>query len=114
MCANGGGARAEGEAHQRRPPASMTKMMTVLIAMERVRDRQLSLDDPVRASAWASRIGGSQVYLAEGESFPLGEMLKAVMIASANDAAVAVAEHIAGSTSAFVALMNEGAKGPGR
>src|SRR5262249_54569138 len=61
-------------------------------------------------SAWASRIGGSQVYLAQGETFPLGEMLKAVMIASANDAAVAVAEHIAGSTEAFVDLMNKRAK----
>jgi D-alanyl-D-alanine carboxypeptidase (penicillin-binding protein 5/6) len=72
----------------------MAKMMTVLIAMERVRDGTLSLDEPVRASAWASRIGGSQVYRA-GRGFPLGEMLKAVMIASANDGAVAVAEHVA-------------------
>src|SRR5712691_9959453 len=92
----------------------MTRMMrTVLIAMERVRDHQLSLTDPVRASAWASRIGGSQVYLAEGETFPLGELLKAVMIASANDAAVAVAEHIAGSSAAFVELMNARAKALG-
>src|SRR5947199_9882936 len=111
--ADSGTVLAEHDAHKRWPPAAMAKMMTVLIAMERVRDRQLSLDDPVRASAWASRIGGSQVYLAEGESFPLGEMLKAVMIASANDAAVAVAEHIAGSTSAFVDLMNERAKALG-
>src|SRR5712691_1883059 len=92
----------------------MTRMMrTVLIAMERVRDRQLSLEDPVRTSAWASRIGGSQVYLASGETFPLGEMLKAIMIASANDAAVAVAEHIAGSSAAFVELMNARAKALG-
>jgi D-alanyl-D-alanine carboxypeptidase (penicillin-binding protein 5/6) len=113
MDADSGTVLAEHEAHKRWPPASMTKMMTVLIAMERVRDHQLSLDEPVRASAWASRIGGSQVYLAEGESFPLGEMLKAIMIASANDAAVAVAEHIAGSTTAFVDLMNERAKALG-
>jgi serine-type D-Ala-D-Ala carboxypeptidase (penicillin-binding protein 5/6) len=113
MDADGGTVLAEKDAHKRWPPASMTKMMTVLIAMERVRDRQLTLDEPVRASAWASRIGGSQVYLAEGETFPLGEMLKAIMIASANDAAVAVAEHIAGSTSAFVDLMNERAKALG-
>ena len=89
---------AEKEAHKRWPPASMTKMMTVLIAMERVRDGAATLDEPVHVSAWASRIGGSQVYLSEGETFSLGEMLKAIMIASANDAAVAVAEHIAGST----------------
>jgi D-alanyl-D-alanine carboxypeptidase (penicillin-binding protein 5/6) len=84
----------------------MTKMMTVLLAMERVRDGSMSLDDPVPVSPWASRIGGSQVYLAEGETFPLGEMLKAIMIASANDASVAVAEKIAGSSAAFVDLMN--------
>src|SRR5580765_5780592 len=101
---------AEHEAHKHWPPASMAKMMTVLIAMERVRDKTASLDDPVRTSAWASRIGGSQVYLAQGETFPLGEMLRAVMIASSNDAAVAVAEHIAGSTDAFVELMNKRAK----
>src|SRR5581483_4277189 len=113
MDADTGTVLAEREAHKRWPPASMAKMMTVLIAMERVRDGSLSLDQPIHASAWASRIGGSQVYLAEGESFPLGEMLKAVMIASANDAAVAVAEHIAGSTAAFVDLMNERAKALG-
>src|SRR5438309_8949604 len=104
---------AERDAHRRWPPASMTKMMTVLLAMERVQDGSLSLDEPVRTSAWASRIGGSQVYLAAGETFPLGEMLKAIMIASANDAAVAVAEHIAGSSAAFVDLMNARAKALG-
>src|SRR2546422_9713139 len=91
----------------------MTKMMTVLLAMERVQDGALWLDEPVRTSAWASRIGGSQVYLAAGETFPLGEMLKAIMIASANDAAVAVAEHIAGTPAAFVELMNARAKALG-
>src|SRR5437763_2523655 len=111
--ADSGTVLAEHDAHRRWPPASMTKMMTVLLAMERVQDRTLSLDEPVRTSAWASRIGGSQVYLAAGESFPLGEMLKAIMIASANDAAVAVAEHIAGSTAAFVDLMNARAKALG-
>ena len=110
---DGGTVLAEKDAHRRWPPASMTKMMTVLLAMERVRDGTLKLDEPVRASAWASRIGGSQVYLAEGETFPLGELLKAVMIASANDAAVAVAEHVAGSTAAFVELMNARAKALG-
>jgi D-alanyl-D-alanine carboxypeptidase (penicillin-binding protein 5/6) len=104
---------AERDAHRRWPPASMAKMMTVLVAMERVRDGAASLDEPVRASAWASRIGGSQVYLAEGETFSLGELLGAVMIASANDAAVAVAEHLAGSTAAFVELMNARAKALG-
>ena len=92
------------------PPASMTKMMTVLIAMEQVRDRVLSLDEPITASAWASKIGGSQVYLSEGEQFSLRDLLASIMIASANDAAVVVAERIAGSTDAFVGMMNRRAK----
>ncbi|TMA82386.1 MAG: D-alanyl-D-alanine carboxypeptidase [Deltaproteobacteria bacterium] len=96
--------------HLRWPPASMTKMMTLLITMERVRDKSIGLDDMVTASAWASKIGGSQVYLREGERFPLRELLKAIVIASANDGAVAVAEYVAGSTDAFVALMNQRAK----
>jgi len=111
--ADSGTVLAERDAHRRWPPASMTKMMTVLLAMERVQDGSLSLDEPVRTSAWASRIGGSQVYLAAGETFPLGELLKAIMIASANDAAVAVAEHIAGTSAAFVELMNARAKALG-
>lgn len=111
--ADSGTVLAEKEAHKRWPPASMTKMMTVLLAMERVHDGKLSLDEPVHTSAWASRIGGSQVYLAAGETFPLRDMLRAIMIASANDAAAAVAEHIAGSTPAFVDLMNERAKALG-
>jgi D-alanyl-D-alanine carboxypeptidase (penicillin-binding protein 5/6) len=113
MDADSGAVLAEEEAHKRWPPASMTKMMTVLIAMERVESGSLSLGEPVRASAWASRIGGSQVYLAEGETFPLDELLKAIMIASANDAAVALAEHIAGSSAAFVDLMNARARALG-
>jgi D-alanyl-D-alanine carboxypeptidase (penicillin-binding protein 5/6) len=100
----------ESEPHLQRPPASMVKMMLVLLTMERVADGRLSLDDEVRASAWASRMGGSQVYLKEGETFPLRDMLRAVVIASANDASVAVAEHIAGSTAAFVDLMNARAR----
>jgi len=93
--------------HLRWPPASMTKMMTLLITMERVRDKSIGLDDMVATSAWASKIGGSQVYLAEGEQFPLRDLLASIMIASANDAAVAVAERLAGSADAFVELMNK-------
>ncbi len=93
--------------HLRWPPASMTKMMTLLITMERVREKAVGLDDVVTASAWASKIGGSQVYLRESERFPLRELLKAIVIASANDGAVAVAEYVAGSTDAFVTLMNQ-------
>jgi D-alanyl-D-alanine carboxypeptidase (penicillin-binding protein 5/6) len=100
----------ESEPHRPWPPASMVKMMVVLLTMERVADGRLTLDDDVRASAWASRMGGSQVYLKEGEVFPLRDMLRAVVIASANDASAAIAEHIAGSTGAFVDLMNARAK----
>lgn len=92
------------------PPASMVKMMTVLLAMEQVRAGQLSLDDPIPTSAWASSMGGSQVYLAEGEQFPLRDMLAAIMISSANDASMAVAERIGGTSDGFVELMNKRAQ----
>ena len=110
MDADSGTVLAESNADKQWPPASMTKMMTVLLALERVRSGQASLDEPVTTSARASKTGGSQVYLAQGETFPLRDMLSAIMIASANDASVAVAEHLAGSTEAFVQLMNQRAK----
>ena len=96
--------------HLKAPPASMTKMMLILLVAERVRDGSLHWDDPITASAWASKIGGSQVYLKQGEVFPLSEMMQAIVIHSANDASVAVAEAVAGSSEAFVDLMNERAK----
>ena len=103
----------EKEAHRQSPPASMTKMMLMLLVAERVRDGSLHWDDPIPTSAWASRIGGSQVYLKQGEIFPLRELMQAIAIHSANDAAVAVAEAVAGSSDAFVDLMNERAKALG-
>jgi serine-type D-Ala-D-Ala carboxypeptidase (penicillin-binding protein 5/6) len=103
----------EKDAHHPWPPASMTKMMLMLLVAERVRDGSLHWDDPIPTSAWASRIGGSQVYLKQGEVFPLNEMMQAVVIHSANDAATAVAESVAGTSSAFVDLMNERAKALG-
>ncbi|RKZ11820.1 D-alanyl-D-alanine carboxypeptidase [bacterium] len=90
----------------RRQPASMLKMMTELLVLERVAEGDLAMDDPVRVSAKASRMGGSQVYLAHNEVFPVVELLQALAIHSANDAAAALAEHTAGSTEAFVDLMN--------
>jgi len=108
--ADSGTVLAEREADKQWPPASMAKMMTVLVALERVRAGRFSLDEPVRVSEKASRTGGSQVFLAAGETFTLGQLLEAVMIPSANDASVAVAEHVAGSTTAFVDLMNERAR----
>ncbi len=96
----------EQNADLQRAPASIVKTMLELIVLERVASGQLRLDEPVTVSAWASRIGGSQVYLAQGEVFPLEDLLKAIVIASANDACAAVAEHVAGSTDGFVDLMN--------
>lgn len=97
----------EKDAHVPRPPASMVKMMTALIAMEHIRDGKLNLTDPVTASRWAAQMGGSQVYLKEGEILTVESLLKAILIHSANDATTALAEHIAGSADAFVDLMNE-------
>ena len=110
MEAETGTVLAESDAHRRWPPASMVKIMLVLLTAERVAGGRLSWDDPVKVSAWASHMGGSQVYLREGEVFPLREMTQAVAIASANDAAAAIAEHIAGTVPAFVDLMNQRAQ----
>ncbi|MCL2774142.1 MAG: D-alanyl-D-alanine carboxypeptidase [Oscillospiraceae bacterium] len=92
------------------PPASVTKVMSLLLIMEALDDGRISLDDKVTVSDYASSMGGSQVYLEPGEEMTLNDMLKAIVVASANDATVAVAEHIAGSVDAFVARMNERAK----
>lgn len=97
----------EKDAHTPLPPASMVKMMATLIVMERIRDGSLKLSDMVTISRWSAQMGGSQVYLKEGETFTVEDLLKAVMIHSANDATAALAEHIAGSTDAFVDLMND-------
>ena len=89
------------------PPASVTKIMTLLLVMEAVDEGRVSLSDTVTVSERAAAMGGSQVYLKVGEEMCLEEMLKCVVIASANDCAVALAEHVAGSEAAFVALMNK-------
>ncbi|MCK4401648.1 D-alanyl-D-alanine carboxypeptidase [bacterium] len=93
--------------HRKLPPASMVKMMLALIVMEKVKHDEISLSDKVKVSRHASMIGGSQVYLREGEVFTLRDMMKAIMIKSACDAAVAVAEHMSGSTKKFLVLMNK-------
>jgi serine-type D-Ala-D-Ala carboxypeptidase (penicillin-binding protein 5/6) len=110
MDAESGTVMFEKNPHLAGPPASMTKMMLMLLIGERVRDGSLHWDDPIPTSAWASKIGGSQVYLKEGEVFSLAEMMQAIAIHSANDAAVAVAEAVAGSSEGFVELMNERAQ----
>lgn len=91
-------------------PASVLKLMDLLIILERIDQKQLSLQDPVTVSAKASHISGSRVWLAEKEAFPVDEMLYALIVQSANDVAVALAEKVAGSTEAFVELMNKRAK----
>lgn len=101
----------EGEnVHLKRSPASVVKLMTALVVMEKLAKGEVKLTDQITASREASKIGGSQVYLKEGESFTLEELMKAMLIASGNDAAYTIAEHIAGSKDEFVKLMNEKAK----
>ncbi len=101
----------EGEnVHQKYPPASITKLMVACIVMERLAKGNVKLTDMVTTSKEAARIGGSQVYLREGEVFSLEDMMKAMMVASANDAAYAIAEFVGGSKEKFIAMMNEKAK----
>lgn len=88
------------------PPASVTKVMTLLLVMEAIDAGKISLSDTVTVSAHAASMGGSQVYLKEGEGMTVEEMVKCVVIASANDCAVALAEYVAGSEENFVAAMN--------
>ena len=100
----------ESNADEAYPPASVTKIMTLLLVMEAVEAGRAHLDDIVTVSAHAASMGGSQVYLKDGEQMSLEDLLKCVVIASANDAAVALAEHIAGSEETFVNMMNARAK----
>ena len=95
---------------ERRSPASITKIMTLLLTFEAIESGKVSLTDQVVTSEHASSMGGSQVYLAQGEVQTLDTMIKCIAVSSGNDASVAVAEHIAGSEEAFVALMNEKAQ----
>lgn len=87
-------------------PASVTKIMTMLLVLEAVDSGKIALDDMVTGSAYASSMGGTQIWLKEGEQLSVDDMLKAVAVGSANDCAVALAEHLAGSEAAFVELMN--------
>lgn len=91
---------------EHRSPASITKIMTILLIFEQLEKGTISLEDSVTVTAHAASMGGSQVYLAEGEVQELETLLKCIVVASANDASVAVAEHIAGSEPAFVDMMN--------
>ena len=96
--------------HTPREPASVTKVMTLLLTMEAVDSGALSYDDAVTGSAHAASMGGSQIWLKEGEQMRVEDLIKAVCVVSGNDAAVALGEHLAGSEEAFVTRMNERAK----
>jgi len=100
----------EKNADERRSPASITKIMTLLLAMEALERGEVGLQDEVVTSEYASSMGGSQVYLAAGEIQTFETLLKCITVASGNDASVAVAEHISGTEEAFVALMNKRAE----
>ena len=100
----------EDQADAKGYPASVLKLMDLLIILEKIEQKQLSLQDQTPVSARASHTGGSRVWLREKESFTVDEMLYALMVQSANDAAVALAEKIAGTTDAFAQLMNTRAK----
>jgi D-alanyl-D-alanine carboxypeptidase (penicillin-binding protein 5/6) len=101
---------SESNASKPLPPASMTKLMTAYVVMKSVASGNTAWDDKVAISARASNVGGSQVYLREGEQFSVRELMQALMIQSANDSAIALAEHIGGSKEGFVEMMNSSAK----
>lgn len=96
--------------HEKRACASVTKVMTLLLVFEAIDSGKLSLDDTITASEHAASMGGSDIWLENGETMSADDMIKATVVASANDAAVALAEHISGSEDAFVEKMNERAK----
>jgi serine-type D-Ala-D-Ala carboxypeptidase (penicillin-binding protein 5/6) len=92
------------------PPASMTKIMTLLLIMEALDKGKIQMDEKVRASEYAASMGGSQIFLEPGEEMTVEDLLKGIAIASGNDASVAMAERIAGSEEQFVSMMNQKAK----
>ena len=100
----------ESNSHERLAPASVTKVMTMLLIMEAVDGGKITMEDMVTASEAAAAKGGSQIYLKVGETMSVADMVKSIAVSSANDCACAMAEHIAGSESAFVDMMNARAK----
>lgn len=100
----------EKKSHEKLPPASITKIMTMLLTMEAIDKGKLKLSDKVTASEYASSMGGSQIFLEPGEQMTVEELLKGVAMASGNDASVALAEKIGGTEKNFVKMMNDRAK----
>lgn len=110
LCADTGEVIYEKNAYEHLSPASVTKVMSMLLVLEAIESGKISLDDEVSTSENAVAMGGSQIWLEQGEMMTVDELFKAVVIASANDACTALAEYIAGSTASFVTMMNERAK----
>ena len=110
MEASTGQVICEENAQERRSPASITKIMTLLVIFDHLGTGRVKLDSEVMTSAYAKSMGGSQVFLEEGEVQTLETMIKCIAVASGNDACVAVAEYIAGSEEEFVKLMNQRAE----
>lgn len=100
----------EKNAHEKMHPASVTKIMTLLLVMEAIDSGKISLEDRVVTSDYASSMGGSEIWLAPGEEMSVHDLIKATAVSSANDAAVALGEHVAGSNDGFVAMMNRRAQ----
>lgn len=107
MDADSGAVMFEKNSHERLAPASITKVMTMLLVMEAIDRGELKLDDQVTVSEYAASMGGSQIFLEVGEVMSVEDLLKGVAMASANDASVALAEKVAGSEELFVRMMNE-------
>lgn len=103
----------EKDSNKKLPPASMTKIMTMVLIMEAIESGKIKLDQKIRTSEYAASMGGSQIFLEAGEEMTADDMLKGIAIASGNDASVAMAEAIAGSEEAFVKMMNNKAKAMG-
>ncbi len=103
----------EKNSHEKLPPASVTKIMTLLLIFDALAQGKIKLEDMVTTSTYAASMGGSQVFLEEGETQTVETMIKCISVASANDASVAMAEHIAGTEELFVEMMNERARGLG-
>ena len=103
----------EKNAHEKLPPASVTKIMTLLLIFDAISQEKIQLDDTVTTSEHAASMGGSQVFLEAGETQSVDTMIKCISVASANDASVAMAEYVAGTETLFVEMMNERAKGLG-
>lgn len=110
MDANTGEILYQKNANKKLPPASVTKIMTILLVMEAINNKQISMNDTVTVSSYAANMGGSQLYMEEGEKRSVEELINAAMIESANDACAALAEFLGGSIESFVSMMNEKAK----